>query len=71
MSKKIGSGTYIMSSPVKISHFEAVVGQKEHEGPLGKYFRNWSDDEYFGQDSFEKAETYIQKEALNHVIEKS
>ena len=71
MSKKIGSGTYIMSSPVKISHFEAVVGQKEHEGPLGKYFRNWSDDEYFGQDSFEKAETYIQKEALNRVIEKS
>lgn len=71
MSKKIGSGTYVMSSPVKISCFEAIVGQKEHEGPLGAFFNNWSDDEYFGQDSFEKAETYIQKEAINRVIEKS
>ena len=71
MSKKIGSGTYILSLPVKISHFEAVVGQKEHEGPLGSNFLYWSDDEYFGQKSFEKAETYIQKEAMNHVIEKS
>ncbi|MBO5036449.1 MAG: stage V sporulation protein AD [Clostridia bacterium] len=71
MNKKIGSGTFILSSPVKITQFEAVVGQKEHEGPLGSNFLYWSDDEYFGQKSFEKAETYIQKEAMNHVIEKS
>ncbi len=71
MSKKIGSGTYTFSSPVKIACFEAVVGQKEHEGPLGNSFKYWSDDEYFAQKSFEKAETYIQKEAMNHVIEKS
>ena len=70
-SKKIGSGTYVMSTPVEIIDFEAVVGKKEHEGPLGQYFTYFSDDEYFGQKSFEKAETYIQKEALEHVIQKT
>lgn len=70
MTKKIGSGTYVFSSPVRVRAYEVTVGQKERQGPLGKYFRYYSDDEYFGQDSFEKAETFMQKEVLGRVIQK-
>ncbi|MBS5737084.1 MAG: stage V sporulation protein AD [Clostridiales bacterium] len=69
--KKISTGTYKIESPVKFLEYCAVVGQKEKEGPLGDYFTNYSADEYFGQETFEKAETQMQKEAMDHVIKKS
>lgn len=69
--KKIATGTYRIESPVKFLEYCAVVGQKEKEGPLGKYFTNYSNDEYFGQETFEKAETQMQKEAMDNVIKKS
>ena len=47
-----------------------VVGKKEAEGPLGKYFdiRNRSD--LFGQESFEQAESEMQRMALNLALSK-
>lgn len=69
--KKIGSGTFNLANPVSILNYSTIVGEKEKNGPLGSYFPLYSDDEYFGQDSFEKAETFMQKEVLNHVIQKS
>ena len=69
--KKVGSGTYKLENPVEILGFESMVGKKEKEGPLGKYFLAYSDDEYFGEKTFEKAESYMQKEVLKNVIEKS
>ena len=70
MTKKIGTGTYVFQNPVEVSAFASIVGQKEKEGPLGKYFSKYSYDEYFKQDSFEKAESFMQKEVLNDVIQK-
>lgn len=70
MTKKIGTGTYVFQNPVEVSAFASIVGQKEKEGPLGKYFTKYSYDEYFKQDSFEKAESFMQKEVLNDVIQK-
>ncbi|MBE6891213.1 MAG: stage V sporulation protein AD [Ruminococcaceae bacterium] len=69
MTKKIGTGTYKFQTPVEVSAFSSIVGQKEKEGPLGKYFHKYSNDEYFKQDSFEKAESFMQKEVLNDVIQ--
>lgn len=70
MTKKTGTGTYVFKTPVAVSAFSAIVGQKEKEGPLGEYFSVYSEDEYFGQKSFEKAESFMQKEVLKNVIEK-
>ena len=70
MTKKIGSGTYVFQEPIEVAAFAAIVGQKEKEGPLGKYFTKYSYDEYFKQESFEKAESFMQKEVLNDVIQK-
>ena len=36
--KKLGIGTYRPENPVGILNYQAFVGQKEKEGPLGAYF---------------------------------
>jgi len=69
--KKTGKNTYIPSSAVTVGAWQAIVGQKEKEGPLGKYFDLYSNDEYFGQETYEKAEAQMQKEAMNRVFEKA
>ena len=60
--KKIGNNTYIPAYPVTVKAWQAIVGQKEKEGPLGKYFDLYSDDEYFEEDSQENAQENSQSE---------
>lgn len=69
--KKIGKSTYAPTGAVTVEAWQAIVGQKEKEGPLGKYFDAYSNDEYFGQETYEKAEAQMQKEAMNRVFEKA
>ena len=54
-----GSGTVIFEKMPSILSCAAVVGKKEGEGPYGKYFDEVESDEYFGQESWEKAESEI------------
>lgn len=68
--KKQGSGTYRLASPPVIFASAAVVGRKEKEGPLGTSFIHWFEDEYCGAESFEKAESILQKEAMKYAFEK-
>ncbi|KIR02251.1 Stage V sporulation protein AD (SpoVAD) [Lachnospiraceae bacterium TWA4] len=42
----------------------SVVGKKEGEGPLGKFFDEIEEDPLFGTDTWEKAESTMQKRAL-------
>lgn len=55
--KKCGNQTVMFSSPPVISAFASVVGQKEGQGPLREHFDFISSDEYFGEESWEKAES--------------
>ncbi len=41
-----------------------VVGGKEHAGPLGAYFDYFNENDRFGEDSWEKAESEMQRMAL-------
>lgn len=41
----------------------AVVGKKESDGPLGKHFDQVCEDDLFGADTWEEAESNMQKEA--------
>ena len=66
--KRLGMGTYESLSPVIIRSSAAVVGRKEKEGPLGEYFDHYQNDEYCGEDSFEKAESFLQKEAMKYAF---
>lgn len=69
--KRLGKYSYRLGSPVHLVAYDSYVGKLEKEGPLGKWFKNYSNDEYFGQDTFEKAESFIQKEVINNVITNS
>ena len=48
-----------------------MLGQKNLNGPLAKYFDQTLDDEFWGEKTWEKAESKIIKETVNTVISKS
>lgn len=53
-----------LKSPPAVLSSAAVVGKKEFDGPLGKYFHAHSDDDMFSQDTFEKAEAEMIRASL-------
>ena len=48
-----------------------VVGGKEHAGPLGAHFDYFNDGDRFGQDTWEKAESEMQRMALAAALDKA
>lgn len=70
-TKKIGGQTVRFNSPPVILGFGNAVGQKEGQGPLAKYFDFVGKDDTFGEKSWEKAETSMQKKALAIALEKA
>lgn len=69
--KKIGSQTISLDIPVNILETASIVGPKESEGPLANFFDRCLDDEFWGEKTWEKAESKIIKETVNAVISKS
>lgn len=69
--KRIGRKTVKLENEPHIIETSSIVGKKEGEGPLRKYFDYILEDEYWGEKSFEKTETKILKENLNKVMQKS
>lgn len=59
-----------LPKPVFITAHSCVSGKKESEGPLGPYFDYTCRDDYFGQDTWEKAETEMQKRSVKYLLEK-
>lgn len=71
MSELIDKGVFRLETPVKIESCAAVVGGKEGKGPLGKYFDKVVEDSHFGKDTWEKAESRFQLEAVSMAINKA
>ena len=69
--KKIGNRTILLENKTGIISHAGVAGRKEAEGPLAKYFDKCLDDEFWGEKTWEKAESKIIKEAVNSSIIKS
>ena len=57
-------GPYLISSA-------SVVGKKEGEGPLGELFDIIEETDLFGEDSWEEAESTMQKEACQIALGKA
>ncbi len=55
--KNLGNGTVVFDNRPSVLSFSAVVGKKEGDGPYGKYFDEVEEDAYFGQETWEKAES--------------
>ncbi len=71
MNKHVGSQSIKFHNPPSIISAAAVVGKKEGEGPLGKYFDRASDDMLFGKDSWELAESAMVLETIKLAIKKA
>ena len=69
--KKQGKQTYVLSSPVSILSTASIVGPKEKEGPLNNYFDKCLEDEFWGEKSWEKAESKFIRETSLLAISKS
>ena len=69
--QKIGKQTIKFDNPISILETASIVGPKESEGPLAKYFDKCLEDEFWGEKTWEKAESKIIKEAVNLSITKS
>ena len=68
---KLGKQTIKLDVPVNILETASIVGPKESEGPLAGFFDQCLDDEFWGEKTWEKAESKIIKETVNTVIAKS
>ncbi len=68
--KKTGKRTIIFENKPSILSYGSMVGKKEHEGPLSEEFDNYTIDSFFGEESFEKAESKLQKTAVQTALDK-
>lgn len=71
MPYRIGKYTLGMEIPPVIISSAAVGSKKESEGPLKECFDYMEQDSYFGETTWEKAESRIQREAVNHALRKA
>ena len=71
MAHKLGENTIVLDKKPKIISYGSIVGKKEHEGPLSKEFDAYVTDCYFGEKTFEKAESKLQKTAVEIALKKA
>ncbi len=71
MAKRIGRYTVKTECEPTIVGFGSVASKKEGEGPLKEYFDLVEQDTMFGQQSWEKAESMIQKSAVQIALKKA
>ncbi len=64
-------GILRISNPPTVRAWAAVVGKKEHDGPLGGDFDLHCEDDRFGMDTWEKAESEMQRLVLGMLMKKS
>lgn len=68
---KLGKQTIHFNNPPTIIETGSIVGPKEAEGPMAGYFDQCLEDEFWGEKTWEKAESKIIKETVNMAITKS
>lgn len=69
--KRIGNQTVQLSNPVPILASASIAGQKEAEGPLCDYFDVTMADAEWNEETWEKTESKMQKEAVRLAVQKS
>lgn len=71
MNNIVGRGSVKFDRDVYIVESAGVAGTKEGQGPLGELFDYVGDDDKFGADTWEEAESSLQKEAVYLAIKKA
>ena len=63
--------TIFFKNKIYIEDTATIVGPKEHEGPVGKYFDKNIEDDLLGQKSHEKAETKLHISTIKYLLNKT
>lgn len=71
MPTRLGKYTLRLDNSPNIASFAAIGGKKEGEGPLADFFDILCDDTSFGEQTWEKAESRLQKDAVNKALDKA
>ncbi len=71
MPKRLGRQTVALEHPAAVLGYAAVGGKKEGEGPLRRGFDTISEDSYFGESSWEKAESRMLRECFSYACDKA
>ena len=70
-SQRIGAQTVALSDPPSVLSYACVGGKFEKQGPLGNCFDVLNEDSFFGEKTWEKAESAMQKKVLQRALEKA
>ncbi|MFA9381304.1 MAG: stage V sporulation protein AD [Acetanaerobacterium sp.] len=71
MPTRQGRYTLRLDSCPSIAAYASVAGKKEGEGPLARYFDMLCTDTTMGENTWEKAESRLQKDAVNKALDKA
>ena len=71
MGKRLGKQTVALADPPLLRGWAAVGGKKEGEGPLKDCFDKLSKDPYFGEQSWEKAESRMLRDCFTLACDKA
>ena len=69
--KRIGQRTIALSHPPSVLSFSNIGGKFEGQGPLGAYFDEICEDAFFGEKTWEKAESAMQKKVLQRALDQA
>lgn len=71
MSQRLSRSTLRLTNCPSIISYASVVGKKEGQGPLARHFDVICDDTTLGENTWEKAESRMQKDAVSKALEKA
>lgn len=66
----LGKQSIQFENPPYIINSASIVGKKEGQGPMGKLFDKVGQDDLFGSQTWEEAESSLQKEAIQLLLDK-
>ena len=69
--KRVGRRTVALSAPPSVRACACIGGKFEGQGPLGSCFDELGEDSFFGEATWEKAESAMQKRALSRALDKA
>lgn len=70
-NQRVGKRTIALAHPPSVISFANIGGRLEGEGPLGAYFDEISEDSFFGEKTWEKAESAMQKKVLQRALDRA
>ena len=71
MNQSLGRASIRLEKPIYILNSASAVGTKEGQGPLGLLFDKVGEDDMFGCETWEEAESTLQRDAVELALEKA